>query len=580
MIENQLPFLHVTMRASNKHKWFSLEKATKKVNSSDPPLAPRSSNGKPRHEEPKGNGNEDPPLEVRVRQAAPPDPELLSKIGCRCLVIDLPGVLHENLKVDYVRGFVRVEGRRSVGRIKSFRKKYPLNHEQVVTKMLSAFLCQGVLVIVAPTKVAASMAVAAMIAHQLLMKGYSPSKRAAPKQRLMLMSHPASEGPVKFSSDMRATVGASANDVIGYRPSAFEPYHSSRSLPFDEPLDLKENEDTASRPSSFSVAVKNVSTVLGRQPRPGHLPNQLKPRPVHLKDALPTKAGHEVERSVPRVNHQDYDRRGTSADRFVRETSTPATPKNAAGSPKLQEYIQDTKKQSILSQVRRGTESSTFSYGELDHPVVWSDDSLRDEPSVSGTNSRQIIEGSYIDNFRDEHTLSPILEHQVFQEDKNYWQISPDNTQSSDRPLNWVQFDSTWQDKEESLMVDTVENQRLVEQFQYGRRKVEGTAATIGVPIMLPFEDELVNREDQTSSRMELEPNPQWRSAPFLPRISSPLSNSHLTTIDDVRTEYRGPVLPFREHRRADHRNTAPSPSLRRKTSSPCKKTVTWMDEI
>jgi len=84
---------------------------------------------------------------VRIRDAVPPNPELLSQVGCRCLVIDLPGVKLQDLQVSYQKGFVRVQGQRTIGRVKQFRKKFSVNHDQIVPNMLSAFLSSGVLVV-------------------------------------------------------------------------------------------------------------------------------------------------------------------------------------------------------------------------------------------------------------------------------------------------------------------------------------------------------------------------------------------------------------------------------------------------
>jgi hypothetical protein len=576
-------YLSATMRASNKQKWLSSENATRAASSSrdngSPSSASQSSGTEQQQTEPNMNVPEEPPLPVRIRKATPPDPELLSKIGCRCLVIDLPGVVHENMSVSYIRGFVRVEGKRTVGRVKSFRKKFPLNHDQVVTRMLSAFLCQGVLVIVAPTKVAASMAAAAMLAHQLLINGYSPSKPSRPKERLLLMAYPADtlEGPVKFSSDFRATSFSSA-DEAKCRQSAFKPYVAV-AIPFDESesLDRKENvaQTKEGMPDSPSYDRGSSSRTLAKHP--GNFHNQRRPPNtiVQGRDS-PPKPDAPGKKPFLRVK-----------SRQEVAGNTPSTPSTIYGPSRLKNYMEDTENQAILSPGTRGTESSTSSFGDPDHPVVWSDDSLRDEPSISGTKSRRIMEGVYIDSFRDDRVLSPILEHPFTDtyEEMKWRQTSPDTTQSNDRPLNWVQFDSHWQDKEESLMVDTMENHSRVAQFQDGRRKVEGTTATIGVPILLPFEDELVNREEHRI-RMDLESNPFWQSAPFLPRISSPPFTSHqhfLSTIDQPSTtEYRGPVIPIREHQqqRRDY-GKPPSPSLRRSPpTSSVRKSVTWVDEI
>ena len=64
--------------------------------------------------------------------------------------------------------FVRVMGHRTVGRNKSFRKKFPLNQDQVVTRMVTAYWYAGVLLLVVPTKLAANMAVAAILVTELL----------------------------------------------------------------------------------------------------------------------------------------------------------------------------------------------------------------------------------------------------------------------------------------------------------------------------------------------------------------------------------------------------------------------------
>lgn len=527
------------MRASSNEKRVSPEETTRTLSGgrNDGGSVPQSKPHPTRVRDVKG----DTPVEIHIQKAAPPDPEILSKIGCRCLVIDLPGVLYENMTVNYVPGFVRVEGKRTVGRIKSFRKKYPLNHDQVVTRMISAFLCQGVLVIAAPTKVAASMAAAAIVATQLIARGYSISKPPTSKKKtLLLMPDPATvtEGPVKFSNDLRATAATSVSEVIDCRqPSAFAPYVSAKSLPFDEPLDV---EGTA--------------------------------KGIKDRNSYSNHGGSDISDTPPAV----------SPERNTNSINEPT---------RLQEYMQDTEKQPVFS---RETEEADLSLSceDQEKPAVWSDDSLLCEPSVSATKSLRIMEGVHIDSIREERIreapkLSPIMEYPFSDpyEDSGNVVASPDighYSQSSGRPLTWVQFDSAWQDKEESLMVDTAENHsRVVAQLQQGRRKVKGTTATIGVPIMLPFEDELMDRDDH-GLRMELEPHPYWRSAPFLPRDSS--NTHHMITIDHS-IDAHGPVSAFRDpvNRPREHRKP-PSPSLRRKSSSPTtnarRKCVTWVDEI
>jgi len=118
--------------------------------------------------------------QVLVRNKIPPSPEMLAKLACRCWIIDLPGVLPQDLQVSVdSRDYVRVFGTRSIGRKKSFKKRFALNNNSnsnsnnnskmaVVPHMVSAYLCSGVLVVVAPTILAASMAAATMLATVLV----------------------------------------------------------------------------------------------------------------------------------------------------------------------------------------------------------------------------------------------------------------------------------------------------------------------------------------------------------------------------------------------------------------------------
>ena len=140
------------------------------------------------------------------------------------------------------------------------------------------------------------------------------------------------------------------------------------------------------------------------------------------------------------------------------------------------------------------------------------------------------------------------------------------------------------------MMVDSEANQNRVEQFhELGRRRAEGTSVRVGVPIMLPFEDELLDKiiEDQgLETARRSHPEYQQRSTSLQPRFSE--EGRPPLHVGRVSVDAPGATMPYSDH---EQRRPA-NPSLRRKDAahysySPPpitrtgirRKSVTWEDQ-
>ncbi|CAB9497531.1 expressed unknown protein [Seminavis robusta] len=557
------------MRATNDEKrWESSEKmATSEVGngSRTPPVRDAAKSPRDPGTTTASQSDQDPPLTVRIREMAPPDPELLSQIGCRCLVIDLPGVLVENLTVKYRSGFVRVEGQRTVGRIKDFRKKFPLNHEQVVTRMLSAFLSQGVLVIVTPTKVAASMAAAAMVASQIKAKGYEfpPSPKPSKPQPLLLTQDPVETGePVKFSSDLLVTAGTKT--AAPQPKSAVGPYQivSPSSSP-----------PSSNATTSAIFATDKGNGIENSIESPDVVePTAVRPRKFFFTTGLPrTLQKHPSDEISGHLHRFPSDERRIHNNNINDRSLVLEEPsKEMSGCSDSSGPAKSTKPRMDHEEKKTDDDSEKM-------VGVWSDTSLWDEPSdmlPRNTPRRRSVEE--YDVILDEDratTLSPIKEHQEHSFLlRDQLSLSPANSISTgttspgdNRPLTWLHFENVWQDNAENLIIRT-----NTDTSDLDRRRLHGMHGNPNGPqeqrgIMLPFEDELFDRDDR-SLGMELEPHPYWRSAPFLP-------SPKLETIEYVADTSENSVPPRDAQK-------APSPSLLRRNRLSGRKTVTWVDEI
>jgi HSP20 family molecular chaperone IbpA len=615
---------------------YLVDGALKSMSAPAPAPAPESSfsHSQQYSDAPASEQEQDPWLGVRIRASAPPDPELLSKIGCCCIVIDLPGVLMDDLSISYRQGLIRLEGERTIGRVKSFRKKISLNHDQVVTRLLTAFLWQGVLLIVAPTKLATAMAAATIVAAQIASKGYPfPSKYKTKQPLLMLMpdpegvvvvAHEAGEEvqepeeedeeetePVKFSNNVQVT--AAATTAAPQPQSAFGPYlHATKPPPVtvhiedDEALPLLPPFPSPTTPSSTTGHnyKRNRPPILTMRPRHLFFPFLPSPKPpidespqmayaTVPNDHQPTTTAGKTRKyffttGLPRNKLQKFPSDETSK-RFPSDERNGAKP--PATTQPLQEILtnpnnnqvksiaepqerKDGKPDFVKEEEEKKSESETEEGGEEDCQLsgIWTDDSLYDEPSDKPR--RRSLE-DYDVLFADRTTpmLSPIKEHHVHTfhaRDSPAWSLSS-LVDDVDRPLTYVRFETVWQDNDEENLILRNHNRGIdmdmTNEDVVDRQRLSGMHGNPNGPleqrgILLPFEDELYDKDDR-SLRMELEPHPCWRSAPFLP-------NRREYMDDDA----RGLNMAYREQHKP------PSPSLLRRNRLSGRKTVTWVDEI
>lgn len=346
----------------------------------------------------------------------------------------------------------------------------------------------------APTKIAASMAVAIIIASRLYDSQVVTPFRIG-RHKLLMCQDPNSQKLFVRKDTSESTASNSSVNEDDY-------FDAIEGL-------LKEPSKSAFRPyvppTGYEVGPE-IAEIENQLPKDSKQPVETSPEDSEQPDEIT-----EVEMS-PEGSKQESteDTRGDEGGRiqeYLRNDDFAAAAK--AVSAELDELM--ASKKEVLPDIQEDEEEFH------EHPVVqWTDDSLRDEPSTCLPT--MLTE-------TDKTGLSPIRE--LMATDSNDYVDSPGMAHSSVqacKPLTWVQFDDAWHDDEHS-MISNISHQVY-------------SAAALGGPSLSPKSKDYSTpsrsvadivstaiREakgpDDNSLKMELEPHPYWKSAPFLPETSS-----------------------------------------------------------